>query len=60
MAVPTPKSVAKKRKMRLKRLQLPSAPTPSSPSAVNDHEVHNKNNSCPLRLKTNNNRVLLE
>ena len=49
MAVPTPMSEAKKRKMRLKRLQSPSTPTPS---AVNDNEVHNTNNSCPLRLKT--------
>ena len=49
MAVPTTKSKAKKCKMQLKRLQSPSTPTPS---AVNDHEVHNKINSCPLRLKT--------
>ena len=49
MAVPTTKSKAKKCKMQLKRLQSPSTPTPS---AVNDHEVHNKINSCLLRLKT--------
>ena len=49
MAVPTTKSKAKKCKMQLKRLQLPSTPTPS---AVNDHEVQNKINSCLLRLKT--------
>ena len=49
MAVPTTKSKAKKCKMLLKRLQSPSTPTPS---AVNDHEVHNKINSCLLRLKT--------
>ena len=49
IAVPTTKSKAKKCKMQLKRLQSPSTPTPS---AVNDHEVHNKINSCLLRLKT--------
>ena len=43
MVEPTPE--AKKRKMQLKRLQSPSTPTPS---AVNDHEVHNKNKSCTL------------
>ena len=42
---PTSKPEAKKRKMQLKRLQSPNTPTPS---AVNDHEVHNKNNSCSL------------
>ena len=45
MVEPTPKPEAKKRKMQLKRLQSPNTPTPS---AVNDHEVHNKNNSCSL------------
>ena len=46
---PSSKPEAKKRKMQLNRLQSPNTPTPS---AVKDHEVHNKNNSCPLRLKT--------
>ena len=46
---PTPKPEAKKRKMQLKRLQSPSTPNPRT---ANNHEVHNKNNSCPLRLKT--------
>ena len=46
---PTSKPEAKKRKMQLNRLQSPNMPTPS---AVNDHEVHNNNNSYPLRLKT--------
>ena len=41
MVMPTPKPEAEKRKMQLKRLQ-----SPSTPSAVNNHEVHNKNNSC--------------
>ena len=45
MAEPTSKPEAKKRKMQLKRLQSPNTPTPS---AVNDHEVHNTNNSCSL------------
>ena len=49
MAVPTPMSEAKKRKMRLKRLQPPCT---TNPSEVNDHEVQNTNNFCPLRLKT--------
>ena len=49
MAVPTTKTKAKKCKMQLKRLQSPNTPTPS---AVNNHEVHNKINSCLLRLKT--------
>ena len=49
MAVPTTISEAKKRKMRLKRLQSPSTTTPSE---VNDNEVHNTNNSRPLGLKT--------
>ena len=48
MAEPTPKPEAKKRKMQLERLQSPNTPTYS---AVNNHEVHNKNNSCSLRLK---------
>ena len=45
MVEPTPKPEAKKRKMQLKRLQSRNTPTPG---AVNDHEVHNKNNSCSL------------
>ena len=45
MVEPTPKPEAKKRKMQLKSLQSPNTPTPS---AVNDHEVLNKNNSYSL------------
>ena len=39
MVEPTPKPEAKKRKIQLKRLQSSNTPTPS---AVNDHEVHDK------------------